>query len=96
MPAPKEADAITVAEPVFGTLACGCQYNRDDGRWEDAADPAGRIADLCHKGGGCHQGWVGRMCVNGDLGGCSCAINTARELQHLDGNGNWWLRVCQK
>lgn len=105
IPAPEEANSINAAEPavvaepavaaesVFGTLACDCYHNRDNGRWDDDADPAGRITELCARGGGCHQARIGRMCVNGDIGGCSCAIDTARELQYWD--GNWWLRVCQ-
>jgi hypothetical protein len=96
MPAPEAAKAIKAAEPVFGTLDCDCHQNSADARWEDDMDPAGRITALCASGGGCYQAQTGRMCVNGDLAGCSCAIDTAKERQYLDGNGSWWLKVCQK
>ena len=95
MPGPEEAHAINVAETASDTRACGCQDNGVGDRWEDDMDPVGRITELCARGGGCYQAQIGRMCVNGDLRDCSCAISTARDLQHLDQDGNWWLRVCQ-
>ncbi|KAK4195694.1 hypothetical protein QBC40DRAFT_315569 [Triangularia verruculosa] len=66
-------------------LACGCVHNNDAGRWDDPMSPSGRVADLCSRGGGCHQAAIGRMCVHGDLGQCGCAVQSAQEWESFSG-----------
>lgn len=84
------AAAVPAANPAAdATAACDCQHNGDAGRWNDAADPAGRLASLCSNGGGCWQATAGRMCVNGDLNQCPCAIQSAQEWQSW--HGDWFL-----
>lgn len=73
----------------IASAQCNCVHNGDAGRWEDSLDPASRLGDLCKKGGGCHQATKGRMCVSGDLGKCTCAVDSAKAWQSW--NQDWWL-----
>jgi hypothetical protein len=86
---PAEATNATDNQGTLSARACGCRHNNDKGRWDDTYDPAGRVDDLCTKGGGCWQGKAGRMCVIGDTSQCRCAFDTAKEEQNWD--KNWWL-----
>ncbi|KAK4106666.1 hypothetical protein N658DRAFT_394640, partial [Parathielavia hyrcaniae] len=73
--------------------ACSCHHNNDAGRWDDPMDPAGRVADLCSRGGGCHQAAIGRMCVSGDMGQCGCATQAAQDWQSWHNNWFLWTAV---
>lgn len=80
----KDIEFNTTAAAEAALLACGCVHNNDAGRWDDPMKPSGRLADLCSRGGGCHQAAIGRMCVHGDTGPCGCAVASAEECESCE------------
>ncbi|VBB81549.1 Putative protein of unknown function [Podospora comata] len=80
----KDIEFKTTAAAEAALLACGCVHNNDAGRWDDPMKPSGRLADLCSRGGGCHQAAIGRMCVHGDTGQCGCAVASAEECESCE------------
>ncbi|KAK0663488.1 hypothetical protein QBC41DRAFT_234383 [Cercophora samala] len=80
----KDVEFNATAAAEASLLACGCAHNNDAGRWDDPMKPSSRVADLCSRGGGCHQAAIGRMCVSGDTGQCGCAVASAEEWESCE------------